>query len=585
MRFELTPLFLAKQGRTWLALFVALALAACGGGGGSSNTSPDSSALSPLSTVTLELNLLQLPQAVAAHQARPMGLEADVLHGAPSSVALDGNAQLAPMTSQGEYATYTPAQVRIAYGMPPLPNFEAALSPAQSASMGAGQTVYLITAFHDANIAQELAAFNSRFGLPPCSIRRLGPTQALPLPAASASGCELLVAANTSAGGFSATLPDYAVAWAHETALDVQWAHATAPLSRLVLIEAQDGSLSSLLGAIKLANAMGPGVVSMSFGCPEGSWTGTVDSLFANDTMSYVAATGDKGPEVAWPAVSPRVLAVGGTTLRTADSTARSESSWASTGGGFSSYTPAPAYQSAAIPGLAGQAWRGVADVAFNADPDTGQYVARIEPGATAPTWSSAGGTSLATVQWAGLLAVANAQRALAGKPALGAPHAALYGQVATVPGQYGQAFSDITSGRNGDCASCAAFPGYDTLTGLGTPRVEALLALLSQTEANPAGQAALAPAANLGGTAISADVFIGTSGKAFAGSIAFSDPLASRLTVTIAGVPKGVEWAVRGKAVEAQWSNPRPGIYPLVVSTRNDLGQTTQAQVALTVR
>jgi subtilase family serine protease len=52
----------------------------------------------------------------------------------------------------------------------------------------------------------------------------------------------------------------------------VQWAHATAPLARIVLIEAADASLNSLLGAVKLANAMGPGVVSMSFGAAEGNW-------------------------------------------------------------------------------------------------------------------------------------------------------------------------------------------------------------------------------------------------------------------------------------------------------------------------
>ncbi len=574
MRFKSPPFFLATQRRTGLALCLALGLAACGGGGGSASTAADA-----LSTVTLELNLLQLPQAVAAQVARPMGLAA------PTALHVNGNTQLAPMASEGDYATYTPAQVRNAYGMPALPNFATALSPTQAASMGAGQTVYLITAFHDVNIAQELGAFNDRFGLPPCSIRRLGSTQTLPLPVKSATGCELLVAANTSAGGISAILPDYAVEWAHEVALDVQWAHATAPLARLVLIEGQDGSLSSLLGAIKLANAMGPGVVSMSFGCPEGTWTDTVDTLFANDAMSYVAATGDKGPEVSWPAVSPRVLAVGGTTLRTADGAGRTESSWASTGGGFSSYTTAPAYQSEAVPGLAGRAWRGVADVAFNADPNTGQYVARIAPGATAPTWASAGGTSLATVQWAGLLAVANAQRALVGRPALGAPHAFLYGQIAAVPSQYAQAFSDITGGSNGNCASCTAFPGYDTLTGLGSPKTQALLALLSQSPASLSDPAASAPTASVGGTAIRADTFAGTPGKAFSGGIAFSDPVATRITVTIAGVPKGVEWAIRGTAVVAQWANPRPGTYPLVVSTRNDIGQTTQTQVDLAIR
>jgi subtilase family serine protease len=577
MRLKSPPFFLAAPRRAGLALCLALALTGCGGGGGFANTAPDATAAGALGTVTLELNLLQLPQAAAALEARPMGLTA------PTALPVDGSTQLTPMAVDGDYTTYTPAQVRSAYGMPALPNFEATISPAQTAAMGAGQTIYLVTAFRDAHIAHELAAFNTRFGLPPCQVRRLEPSQTLPLPAASPSGCELLVVANTSAGGISAALPDYNMAWAHEAALDVQWAHATAPLARLVLIEAQDGSLSSLLGAIKLANAMGSGVVSMSFGCPEGPWTDAVDTLFSNDAMSYVAATGDTGPEVAWPAVSPRVLAVGGTSLRYGDGATRSEAGWSATGGGFSSFTAAPSYQTSTWPGLAGQVGRGVADVAFNADPNTGQYVARMAPGATTPTWTSAGGTSLATVQWAGLLAVANAQRALAGKPALGAPHALLYGQIAALPRQYAQAFSDITRGNNGGCASCATFTGYDTPTGLGTPQTEALLAMLVQSQTNSTGQAA--PNSGAAGTAIRADAFAGTSGKPFSASIAFSDPAAARLTVTIAGVPKGVSWVISGATVLAQWSSPMPGTYPLVVSARNDLGRTTQAQVALTVR
>jgi subtilase family serine protease len=334
-------------------------------------------------------------------------------------------------------------------------------------------------------------------------------------------------------------------------------------------------------GAIKLANKMGPGVVSMSFGCPEGPWTETTDMLFSSDAMSYLAATGDNGPALTWPAVSPRVLAVGGTTLRYAEGGARSESSWSATGGGFSAYTSAPNYQNSAVMGLAGQAMRGVADVALNADPNTGQYVARILPGATLPTWVSAGGTSLATVQWAGLLAVANAQRALAGRPVLGAPHAVLYGQIAALPSAYAAAFGDITNGANGNCTSCAAAPGYDTLTGLGTPKVEGLLALLSQ------GQALTTTVAtgNLGGTDIRAGVFSAAAGQVFEANIAFSDPSASRLTVTISGVPKGVEWSVRGTVVVARWTNPRAGSYPLVVAARNNLGQTAQANLAFSVR
>jgi subtilase family serine protease len=371
--------------RAVITFFIAL-LSGCGGGSDGTTGGADSA----LGTVTLELTMAKLPAAVAAQVMRPM-----------ASVGQ-------------EYTIYTPAQIRAAYNMPALPALGEALTQAQAAALGAGQTIYLIDAYHDPYIAQELAAFNTRFRLPACSVMVLGPTRALPLAGASTAGCELLVAPSTAAGGIGDTAPAYNYAWATEIALDVQWAHATAPLARLVLIEAQDSSLASLMGAIKLANSMGPGVVSMSFGGKEGNWTDLLDSLFASDSMTYLAATGDNGPQVDWPAVAPRVLAVGGTTLRYSDTGARSEVSWSSTAGGFSAYTPAPAYQSANVPGFGGKAFRGVADVAMNADPTTGQYVARIEPGATEPVWISAAGTSLATAQWAGILAVANAQRASA---------------------------------------------------------------------------------------------------------------------------------------------------------------------------
>jgi subtilase family serine protease len=204
--------------RVVITFFIIL-LAGCGGGSGGATGGADSA----LGTVTLELSMAQLPVAVAAQVMRPM-----------ASVGL-------------EYTIYTPAQIRAAYNMPPLPAPGAALTQAQAAALGAGQTIYLIDAFHDPYIAQELAAFNTRFGLPACSVTVLGPTRALPLASASTAGCELLVAPSTAAGGIGATAPAYDYAWATEIALDVQWAHATAPLARLVLIEAQDSSLASLM--------------------------------------------------------------------------------------------------------------------------------------------------------------------------------------------------------------------------------------------------------------------------------------------------------------------------------------------------
>ena len=95
-----------------------------------------------------------------------------------------------------------------------------------------------------------------------------------------------------------------------------------------MLIEAANASISELGGAIALANAMGPGVVSMSFGAAEGSWTPGQDSLFGATGMSYLASTGDNGSQVNWPSVSAKVLAVGGTTLTWSGSGTRSETVW-----------------------------------------------------------------------------------------------------------------------------------------------------------------------------------------------------------------------------------------------------------------
>ncbi|MBR7784759.1 peptidase S53, partial [Undibacterium sp. LFS511W] len=96
-------------------------------------------------------------------------------------------------------------------------------------------------------------------------------------------------------------------------------------------------------------------------------------------------------------------------------------------GGGVSAYTATPSYQTAAVPGMGTPVRRTVADVSMNADPNSGQYVAVINPGSATVNWISAGGTSLSTPQWAGIVAVTNASRALTAKAPLGAVHASLY--------------------------------------------------------------------------------------------------------------------------------------------------------------
>ncbi len=611
-----------------LAVCAAAVLGACGGGGSDGSAAPGATgaadgggavttATTATTSTTIALDLAPLPDAVATQLVEPMfhvapmileapddadsddssasartraqtrQIEAD-LEGtssrrltlpamkamarqrglargaAPAAPGIPADGAVAPLAASGTVTTYSPAQIRAAYSLPALPASGSAMTAAQAAQLGAGQTIYVVNARHDPNVAAELAAFNQKFGLPACTTRTIAVGTALPLAApAAGSGCELAIAYNTAAGTLSATAPGFDAGWATEIALDVQWAHATAPLARIVLIEAADASVNNLLGGIKLANAMGPGVVSMSFGGAEGSWTASVDAAFAAPGMSYLAATGDSGAAVAWPSVSQNVLAVGGTTLNYSGSGQRTETGWAGTGGGISQYVAQPAYQTSAVPGLGTPGRRAVADVAFNSNPKSGQYVALMTPGSTAVNWVSAGGTSLATPQWAGILAIANAQRKLAAKPMLGLPHALLYGQIATVPGTYASAFADIVSGSDGNCALCVAKSGYDTLSGLGSPNVTNLLTVLAGTTGSsaapaPAAPAPVAPVVAAGTASGKAGVALGFT----AGAVA-PNPVAYSLTGTPAGMAINSAGAV-------SWPAPVAGTYAVTVVARD---------------
>lgn len=587
-----------------LSLLTAAALTACGGGASDSPTVQVNEAASVINLSvdldegaaaaanvvaqptfhTAAVDLEEPDNGAAPHRSHALasiatkGLTRDRLDDTMRPRAFSAGAgEAAPMASSTAVTTYTPAQIRAAYAQPALPASTAGLTAAQAAQLGAGQTLYIVNAKHDPNIAAELAAFNAKFALPTCSSRTLAANASLPLASASSTSCELVIAYSTSAGALTATAPAYDSGWATEIALDVQWAHATAPLARIVLIEAPDAGVASLSKAVALANKMGAGVVSMSFGAAEGSWTSSYDSAFAGTGMSYLAATGDDGAAVSWPSVSTRVVAVGGTTLSYSSGT-RSETTWSGTGGGTSAYTALPSYQSGTI---GGYAKRAVADVAFNADPNSGQYVALISPGTATTRWVSAGGTSLATPQWAGLLAVANAMRAASAKALLGQPHAALYQQIGAVPTTYAAAFKDVATGSNGSCTNCTAKTGYDTQTGWGTPNVSALLTSLSgaSVSTSTTTTTTTTSAPKLTTTSLS-----GTAGKALSATIGYSAPGATSLSISISGAPSGMSFSGSSNGIAVNWASPVAGRSNLVITLKDNLGQTTAGTVAVTI-
>ncbi len=370
---------------------------------------------------------------------------------------------------------YTPAQIRAAYKLPAVSAAGVVSTAAARAALGAGQTIYLVDAYHNPNAFADLNNYSARLNLPTCTNVAISATAALPLAAASTTaGCTFSVVYAAATSGRTSVAPAYNAGWAAEIAMDVESAHAIAPLARIILVEATSASLSALANAITVANNMGPGVVSMSFGAGEGSWTASVDSLFQGKGMQYTASTGDSGAAVNWPAVSTKVLATGGTSLSFNGST-RTETVWSGTGGGTSAYTAVPAYQTALSKTITK---RRVADVAFDSDPYTGQYVGITVPGG-AFGFMSGGGTSIAAPEWAAVLAIASAQRALVNLPVLTSVHNALYLNLLPNASSYAQAFLDVTAGANGSCATCKATTGYDASTGLGTPHGSALLTLL----------------------------------------------------------------------------------------------------------
>lgn len=321
---------------------------------------------------------------------------------------------------------YTPTDIYNAYNYPYIQN--------GNKINGYGQTIAIVDAYADPYINSDLSAFDSYFRLPaPPSFKILKP-QGKP--------------SNNSG-------------WATEESLDVEWAHAMAPGADIILVEAKSATLSNLLGAVQAAVKAGATVVSMSWGGSEFSTEDSYDSYFIAKGVTFIAASGDNHI-VDWPASSPNVVGVGGTTLTMNGTAFISETAWSDSGGGTSQYENEPTWQSSfaenntddagALASANGK--RDVPDVSYDADPNTGF------PVLYGGSWYLVGGTSCGAPQWAAITALANQKL----NTELGGSFAPeLYG---LAEANYAIYFRDIlTSGV-----------GYDTYTGLGSPDVNNLI-------------------------------------------------------------------------------------------------------------
>ncbi len=342
-------------------------------------------------------------------------------------------------------SAFTPTQIRHAYGFDKISN------------QGAGETIGIVDAYDDPNAEADLAVFDAQFGLPACT---------------STNGCFRKV----YSGG---TKPAANANWAVEIALDVEWAHAIAPKATIVLVEAPSNSLANLLAGVNTAVSNGASAVSMSWTVGEFSGENSYDNHFTATGVTFLAASGDNGTGVAYPAVSPDVVGVGGTTLRLATSgNYQSETAWSGSGGGMSTIEREPTFQSTfGIPDDS-RGYRGVPDVSYDADPSTGVAIYDSIGISGYAGWFQVGGTSAGTPQWAALIAIANSLRAAARKANLSATDTALYALAKSAPTTD---FNAVTQGTNGTCGTlCTAAAGYDFVTGLGTPQAAASIAALS---------------------------------------------------------------------------------------------------------
>jgi xanthomonalisin len=209
---------------------------------------------------------------------------------------------------------------------------------------------------------------------------------------------------------------------------------------------------------------------------------------FAAQGQSYVSASGDDGAfnssTYYFPSVDPYVIQVGGTDLTTAGPGGAwaAETGWSHSGGGYISGTPIPSWQQlAGVVNASNQAsttLRNTPDVAAEANLDNPTVV-------NGSFVTGYGGTSFAAPRWAGFLALVNQQSAANGKGTVGFINPALY----SLGVGHSDAFHDITSGNNPPSAGGSGFnavPGYDLVTGWGSP---AGVGLINQLAGSSAAQ------------------------------------------------------------------------------------------------
>jgi hypothetical protein len=342
---------------------------------------------------------------------------------------------------------YTPAQLQSAYDL-------------QSAASGMRQVVAVVNPYDDPTAESDLGAYRTQFGLPPCT---------------TANGCFSKV----NEQGNATPLPDANLNWALSISTALDMISATCPDCRLLLVETDSPAITDVGTGVNTAIDLHATAITTGVTQPETSAdTGYDSEYFNHPGVAITAPAGDVGyGSIFYPAASPYVTAVGGTTLTSCTTALRGwcEAAWADTSSGCSAYEPQPSWQATAVADT-GCTTRVVADTAADADPSTGvavydTYETTSQGWQPGPDGDGEGGTAVAAAIIAGVYA-------LAGTPALSTyPVSYLYqypgssAPAAAYPN--GEGLNDITTGPLGTCTPaplCNAGTGYDAPTGLGSP-------------------------------------------------------------------------------------------------------------------
>jgi len=402
--------------------------------------------------------------------------------------------------SLGSIICYSPNFIRSAYNFP-------------SSLDGGGQTIVIVDAYGSPTIRNDLAVFDTTFGIPdPPSFTVV----------CDPKGCPAFNPLNA---------PLDEEGWTIETTLDVEWAHAMAPGANMVLVVASSPAGNAINAAEAKAIQLYPGsVISQSFGIPESAViANNAQILQAHGNylvaqaagITVLASAGDSGAtnggstaNALFPSSDPLVTSIGGTMGNpyfppgtsfscsggpctsglvnfsgTCATGARpgfptgcaptgygGEQTWnepflpAATGGAPSLLFGVPSYQA----GL-GFTSRATPDVSYNAAVNGGVLVYYTALGF--PIWFVVGGTSAGSPQWASIFAIVNQQRASLGKGPIGFANPALYSIAQS--SSYLSDFHDITLGNNrlsGTPLGFSAAIGYDLASGWGTPNVANLV-------------------------------------------------------------------------------------------------------------